>query len=222
MNKCLKYFPVPPHKNFVSALNEEEHVIILNRAKPIEYHMDVLAVDYDPYAKSFQEYVKYIERLETKHVLRKKLEQNPNSKKNVGDDNGKKKKRKRTRNRNSTTSNGNKNEQPNCGCCDKVGHKTADCWEDPKNADKRPKGYRVKRQKMTQCSNQPNFSMEQMSFLMKNFRSLAKNKTPKRERLLTKVVAANWKPRARTFSKMVLVTIDKKLSFIHQPDIHIV
>ena len=72
MNKYLKYFPIPPHKNSVFSLDEEELVEILDRAKLIEYPMDVLTEDYDLYAKSFQEYVKYIERLETKHALRKK------------------------------------------------------------------------------------------------------------------------------------------------------
>ena len=31
----------------------------------------------------------------------------------------------------------------NCNKCGKFGHKGVDCWMDPKNADKRPKGYKV-------------------------------------------------------------------------------
>ena len=60
------------------------------------------------------------------------------------------------------------------------------------------------------------------SWWKKNLEVWPRTRLWKKERLLTKVVAANRKPRARTFSKMVSVTIDKKLTFIHWPDIHIV
>ena len=47
-NEFLKYFPAPAGKS-VSKLTEEELVEIVDRAKPVEYHCDVLANNYDPY-----------------------------------------------------------------------------------------------------------------------------------------------------------------------------
>ena len=65
-NEFLKYFPPPPGKRSVSQLTEEELVEIVDRAKPVEYHCDVLANNYDPYQKTLQEFTEYLERLETK------------------------------------------------------------------------------------------------------------------------------------------------------------
>ena len=183
MNKYLKYFPVPPKKESVSSLDEEELVEILDRAKPVEYHMDVLAADYDPYSKSFQEYVEYIERLETKHAIRKKLEAEAKAGSRTdngeGDENKKKKKNRKRKHNSSGTDSPEK-----CGNCGELGHRTAACWDDPKNASKRPKGYKPKHKRMrgSKDDSQVNFSMEQMSFLMNNFKSLSKNgKSKKRQ-----------------------------------------
>ena len=42
--------------------------------------------------------------------------------------------------------NGNGNKfKGDCNNCGKPGHMAKDCWEDPKNADKRPKGYKSKK-----------------------------------------------------------------------------
>ena len=51
-NEFLKYFPTPAGKKSVSKLTEEELVEIIDRAKPVEYHCDVLANNYDPYQKT--------------------------------------------------------------------------------------------------------------------------------------------------------------------------
>ena len=76
MNKYLKYFPAPSGRTATSALSETELVEIIDRAKPAEYQMDILASNYDPYSKTLEEYVEYLERLETKkaiaHALNKK------------------------------------------------------------------------------------------------------------------------------------------------------
>ena len=175
MNKYLKYFPVPPNKSAVSSLDAEELVEILDRAKPIEYHMDVLTAGYDPYSKSFEEYVEYIERLETKHALSKRLEGGGGDEEDTSSTKKKNKGTKRKRNKDKDKD----KSEVTCSKCGKKGHLAKDCWDDPKNADKRPNGYKKfdsnKRRKTGKTDDKSNFSMEQMSFLMKNFQALQKN-----------------------------------------------
>ena len=87
-NEFLKYFPTPVGKNkSVSKLTEEELVEIVDRAKPVEYHCDVLANNYDPYQKTLQEYTEYLERLEVKHNIQKAMAKRDNQSNN-NDDNG--------------------------------------------------------------------------------------------------------------------------------------
>ena len=56
-------------------LNESELLEILDRAKPHEYQLDILASNYDPYSKSYQEFVEYLERLEVKAAIQKRLDE---------------------------------------------------------------------------------------------------------------------------------------------------
>ncbi len=68
-NEFLKYFPAPAGKSVSKLMEEELLVEIVDRAKPVEYHCDVLANIYDPYHKTLQEYTEYLERLEVKHNI---------------------------------------------------------------------------------------------------------------------------------------------------------
>ena len=179
MNKYLKYFPVPSGKESVSSLTEEELVEIIDRAKPIEYQLDVLAADYDPYSKSLQEYVEYLERLETKANIRKQMAKKDNNKSNGGTERSPKKDRKRNGKRKRDNSGDN---EVVCGRCKKPGHATKDCWDDPKNADNRPAGYK-KRKKDDKKNDKVVFNMEQMSFLMKNFQSMKSNPKSKKRKV---------------------------------------
>ena len=52
MNEYLKFFPAPKGKNFTSTLTEEELVKIMDHPKRVEYQLDILTTDYDPYSKS--------------------------------------------------------------------------------------------------------------------------------------------------------------------------
>ena len=82
-NEFLKYFPTPAGKKSVSKLTEEELVEIIDRAKPVEYHCDVLANNYDPYQKTLQEYTEYLERLEVKHHIQKAMAKRDNQQVNT-------------------------------------------------------------------------------------------------------------------------------------------
>lgn len=190
-NEFLKYFPAPAGKS-VSKLTEEELVEIVDRAKPVEYHCDVLANNYDPYQKTLQEYTEYLERLEVKHNIQKAMAKRDNQQvQNDGDESGGRKNRKRKHKnggkRHGNTSNNNNN-NGNCELCGKPGHNKVDCWEDDKNASKRPPGYKTgknRRNRQTNRNNNelPRLTAEQMSFLMQGFEALKRNEASKKRRV---------------------------------------
>ena len=64
LNKYLKYFPVPLGKRNVQSLPEDNLIEIIDNAKPLEYHQQMLQNNYNPYSKSVEEFVQYIERME--------------------------------------------------------------------------------------------------------------------------------------------------------------
>jgi len=80
VNNYLIYFPPPEGKKSVSKLTEDELVEIMDRAKPVEYQLDVLTSNYDPYSKTLLEYTEYLERLETKHSIQKAISKGGNEK----------------------------------------------------------------------------------------------------------------------------------------------
>jgi len=133
-NEFLKYFPPPSGKYAVSQLTEEELVEIIDRAKPVEYHCDVLANNYDPYQKTLQEYTEYLERLETKHNIQKAMAKR-NNQTNVDDDDyddddenkNKKKKKKNNKKRKGEGANGPKNGPKKCGLCGNINHTADEC-----------------------------------------------------------------------------------------------
>ena len=88
--------------------------------------------------------------------------------------------KKKKRNKRKSNS-GTEGEPPKCGRCGKTGHKTSACWDDPKNADQRPDGYRVKRKKTGNQKPEQSFTQDQMTFLMKNF-TYDKNKKSKKRK----------------------------------------
>ena len=192
-NEFLKYFPTPAGKNkSVSKLTEEELVEIVDRAKPVEYHCDVLANNYDPYQKTLQEYTEYLERLEVKHNIQamEKRDNQSNKNEDNGNESGgrknRKKKNKKGGKRNANGANGN-NGNGNCELCGKPGHNKVDCWEDDRNASKRPPGYKTKnkRQRQNNRNNNelPRLTAEQMSFLMQGFEALKRNEASKKRKV---------------------------------------
>ena len=64
MNTYLKYFPIPPQKGKVKPLSDEDLIEIIDNAKPLEYNQAMLQNNYDPYDKTLDEFVRYIEKLE--------------------------------------------------------------------------------------------------------------------------------------------------------------
>jgi hypothetical protein len=191
-NEFLKYFPTPTGKKSVSKLTEEELVEIMDRAKPVEYHCDVLANNYDPYQKTLQEYTEYLERLEVKHNIQKAMAKRDNQQvNNDGDESGGRKNRKKKRKNggkgHGNASNGNGNNGA-CELCGRPGHNKADCWEDDRNASKRPPGYKTNKNKRNRQSNRnnnelPRLTAEQMSFLMHGFEALKRNEASKKRKV---------------------------------------
>ena len=158
-NEFLKYFPTPTGKS-VPKLTEEELVEIVDRAKPVEYHCDVLANNYDPYQKTLQEYTEYLERLEVKHNIQKAMAKRDNQQVNNGGDEsgGRKNRKKRRKNggKNNGNANQNNNNKDNCELCGKPGHAKVDCWEDDRNAAKRPPGYKTAKNRRNRQANRKN------------------------------------------------------------------
>ena len=175
-NEFLKYFPPPKGKNAVSQLTEEELVEILDRAKPVEYHCDVLANNYDPYEKTLQEYTEYLERLETKHSIQRAMSKN--QKQRADDEHDEEKKSKKRPKKSGKRKNNGGEGETKCGLCGNTGHKSVDCWDDDRNAKKRPPGWkpRQKRQRRNKKEEDfPRMTADQMSFLMQSFKALQKN-----------------------------------------------
>jgi len=204
-NEFLKYFPPPNGKNAVSKLTEEELVEILDRAKPVEYHCDVLSNNYDPYQKTLQEYTEYLERLETKHNIQKAMAKRNNQQQADDDDDegGKTSKNKKNSNKKRKRGGGNgaKSGSTKCNLCGNPNHMANECWENDRNANKRPPGWkpRHKRQQKAKDSDFPRLSAEQMSFLMKNFEAIKKNEKVRRGWSQCKVTLTTTRPLTHIF-----------------------
>jgi Reverse transcriptase (RNA-dependent DNA polymerase) len=179
MNKYLKYFPAPQGRSTTSALSETELVEIMDRAKPPEYQMDILASNYDPYSKSLQEYVEYLERLETKKAIANNL--NKNRSHSPGD-----KPHGPNKGKNAKKANGSDRSNLKCARCGKPGHATNNCWHDPKNEAKKPPkfGGIPTGSKNPKKGGEVNFSAEQMNYLMANFQVLKKNRESNKRRVI--------------------------------------
>jgi RNase H-like domain found in reverse transcriptase/Reverse transcriptase (RNA-dependent DNA polymerase)/Integrase zinc binding domain len=97
--------------------------------------------------------------------------------------------RKRIKKSGKRTTNGNNGNSGNGNCelCGKPGHNKADCWEDDRNASKRPPGYKTKnkRQRQNNRNNNelPRLTAEQMSFLMQGFEALKRNEASKKRKV---------------------------------------
>ena len=147
--------------------------------------MDILASNYDPYSKTLEEYVEYLERLETKKAIANAL----NKKKNGGEAENAEKPRKVTKGRNNPKK-GNKTDQGvKCGRCGKPGHATNKCWDDPKNSSKRPPNYRgaggdPPNKRIKKGKEEVNFTAEQMSYLVSHFKCLKKNPDRRKRRVI--------------------------------------
>ena len=68
LNNYLAYFPAGDRS---SMLPDDELIEIIDRAKPIEWHLAMLTANIDPSSMSLQEVVEYFERLEIMEKIRK-------------------------------------------------------------------------------------------------------------------------------------------------------
>ena len=183
MNRYLKYFPAPKGKKHTSMLDESELLEILDRAKPHEYQLDILASNYDPYSKSYQEFVEYLERLEVKAAIQKKLEQE----KKMGNNGG-----------NGSEAKTNKWKGKNKGSFrprDTIEKRSEENANEPKNspenaantskkrfASNRKNGKGWKKGK-SRADDEVKFTANQMSFLMKNFKALKPNPQSRKRKI---------------------------------------
>jgi hypothetical protein len=187
MNKYLKYFPVPEGRDEVEVLSDDELVEILDRAKPLGYQQELLKANYDPYSKDFHEYGRYLENLEASvridRALAKGKTNNNNENNNRSDKkDGKNSKGKRGKRGKRSTAAADDDDAPVCSYCKKIGHVAKDCWSDPKNASKRPKGYKSGGRKET--NNSISLTTEQFNHLVAQLPSSKKARSTKRRRVV--------------------------------------
>ena len=206
LNKYLKYFPVPPGKRSVQSLPEDNLIEIIDNAKPLEYHQQMLQNNYDPYGKSLEEFVQYIERLEVSAKIGSALSKGKTS--------------------NSSTKKGKKRgssdkEEPEekklhrCKYCKKlVTHKVDDCWEKPGNEDKKP-GWLKKKKTSSTNKKTPSFTSEQVNFLIQNAH-LAKNKDNKSRKVKKRKVTYKAQSESESDHHEENNAIDKLLEEIEE------
>ena len=169
LNKYLKYFPLPPGKRSVSSLTDDNLMEIIDNSKPLEYHQQMLQNNYNPYDKSLEEFIQYIERLEASAKIGTAL----NKAKASSSSTKKGKKRNNTERESSTEAKPHK-----CKYCKKiVMHDDEDCWEKPGNESKRPQWFK-RRKTTTENKKTPSFTSEQVNYLIHNAH-LARNKGKK-------------------------------------------
>ena len=207
LNKYLKYFPIPTGRSTVEVLKDDELVEILDSAKPLEYQQELLVANYDPYAKSFAELSCYLLNLEQQAAIAKALDKqkgntsSASAKSNKGGKSNKKNNKRKT-----------SKEDVTCSYCGKDGHLAKDCWEDPKNAEKRPKGY--KQHKNKAASNvMKTMTTDEFNFLCQGVaQSIAKRAPKKKKRRITIQEDDEDGQEANVIAQMATQFCDNKLT----------
>ena len=155
-NLYLKYFPYKESRNKrPKPLPDDELADIVNRAKPIRWHKDMLGANIDPYSLTYQNFVDYLERLEVKDSLdgaskKRKPSIMSDAASDTDDDDQKHCKT----SQNSKSSNANNNGAVNvkrhkCKHCGKRGHMEKDCWNLEENASRRPSSWTPRNAKVS-------------------------------------------------------------------------
>ena len=151
-NDMLKYFPYDETRGVrPRTLSDDELADILNRAKPIRWHLDMLGSNIDPYDFNFNDFKDYLERLEVRDNIervsskkRKAYTLNEDDDSSDESETDAKKRRKKSRNNKSKNDKSKRNGSKKTPCehCGKYTHKSDACWELPKNASSRPAGWK--------------------------------------------------------------------------------
>ena len=142
-NRMLAHFPIPEDKTECEPFDDNELVEILDRAKRIEWQRDLLTSNIDPFSMSLDNYYKYLEKLEAKHVFDDAMRQekkNKEKKKEAGKSEGESKDGGKKRKRGKDRKKGEKGERKEaCKHCGRF-HPAPDdkCWSLPGNAKDRP------------------------------------------------------------------------------------
>ena len=169
MNQFLRFFPVPPQKKKVKSLPDDQLIEIIDNAKPLEYHQQMLQNNYDPFDKSLEAFAQYIERLETSAKIGNTLKTKQTS--STGNSRGKKREKSGT----STEKERSTRKLTYCKYCEKkVAHDPKECFFNPANKKKREE--KSKRWKSNHQKQAPTFTGEQLNFLIQQAHSAGKNK----------------------------------------------
>ena len=151
-NQYFKYFPYSESRNKrPKPLPDDELADILNRAKPVRWHLDMLGANIDPYAQSYANFVDYLEWLEVKDSIAgasKKQTASDKSDETTDSDVEDQKHRKTSQNNKWNNANNKGSGKKNkCKLCGKRGHKEKDCWELDANASQRPDNWKPTKDK---------------------------------------------------------------------------
>lgn len=172
-NQYLEFFPYDEKKEHrPKPMPNDELADILNRAKPVRWHLDMLGANIDPYDFEFDAFQDYLERLEIKDSLERANKKRKAAEENDSDDksSGKRKnKRKKT-----SDSKDKKSTDKKCKHCGKSGHKEANCWELEANKARRPKNW-----KSVKTSG---FSTEELNTMIANLPIFKESKNKKKKR----------------------------------------
>lgn len=163
-NDMLKYFPYDKTQRKPKPLPDDELADILNRAKPVRWHLDMLGANIDPYSFSYDDFQDYLERLEVKDSLDRASNKRKASLMDddaSDSDNNDQKRRKTSNNPKSKKDNNKGNGKKNtCKHCGKYGHKDKDCWELEANESRRPKSWKTVKEVST------GFTHEQLNTML--------------------------------------------------------
>jgi len=128
LNSYLPFFPKEKEGVAPTALPEWELRNILDRAKPLDWHMSMLSANIDMYSLSWPETVCYLERLEVLAALKKKAGVEILKKHDTSDTTVNSTKKNAYKREGSPTV----GEKPKCSTCGKIGHTADKCWHKDK------------------------------------------------------------------------------------------
>lgn len=151
MNDYLAYFPVANINNPPTKLSWDELVDIIDYAKPVEWHIEMLSQGKKPNEfGSLEDAVKYYKQQYNADQLKKKLK----GESKTGD--SQKLEGKRTNGTGDSGTSKKPHKDGGGNKCEECGgfHPTNKCWEKPWNKDKRPPNWKSKKGKPSGSPNQ--------------------------------------------------------------------
>jgi hypothetical protein len=125
LNNYLSYFP---NGSRASKLPDDELIEIIDRAKPLEWHVAMLTANIDPSTMSLQEVTEYFERLELMEKLRKSAAKAATPSATTNPTGGKSTTTSTTNKKRSASGAMKTDEAKHCLLCNTTTHNTVDCF----------------------------------------------------------------------------------------------